>query len=147
MIKKAKFYIKLISGYALVMNIMLCSFIYFARENIAYFFTDQQVLIDLISSTIGYMGLVILIHGGSMVLAGALKGIGKQSIASWVILIGFYVVALPMTLVFAFYFDMGITGLWMGPVCGVVVELIVFIIAMNKFIDWDAILIDIRKRL
>lgn len=59
------------------MNIIIGSFIYLARESIALFFTNSPELVSLITSTIGLMSLVIIIHGESMVLSGVLKGLGK----------------------------------------------------------------------
>lgn len=43
---------------------------------IASIFTDQPELIKLINNSIGYMGFVVLIHGGSMIISGALRGLG-----------------------------------------------------------------------
>jgi Na+-driven multidrug efflux pump len=58
------------------MNVLICLFIYLGRSLIANLFTNQQDLIELIEESIGIMGLVIIIHGASMVLGGAMRGIG-----------------------------------------------------------------------
>ena len=63
LIKQAKKYVLLVSLYALIMNISIGSFIYFARESIALFFTNSPELVSLITSSIGLMSLVIIIHG------------------------------------------------------------------------------------
>ena len=74
---KAKLYMKLIFVYVFIMNTNLALIISFGSELIATFFTDQPVLISLINDTIAYMGIVVMIHGGSMIISGALRGLGK----------------------------------------------------------------------
>ena len=68
---------KLIFVYVFIMNTNLALIISFGSELIATFFTDQPVLISLINDTIAYMGIVVMIHGGSMIISGALRGLGK----------------------------------------------------------------------
>lgn len=101
----------------------------------------------MIKTALGYVSAVIFIYGLATVFSGALKALGKQTLGSWVILVSFYAVALPLSVHFSFNMDMGIIGLWLGPLCGVTVELIAFLIIMIKFINWEDILKDVRKRL
>ena len=93
------------------------------------------------------MGVVVIIHGASMVLGGAMKGIGMQSLATWVVLIGFYLVAMPSSYIFAFVLNYGLTGLWMGSVCGSLVEFLIYYTVVTFYIDWVAVSEDIIERL
>lgn len=145
--EKARLYLKLISFYAFLMNLVIASIVYYGSYHIAIFFTDQKDLIKLIDESIGIMGLVIIIHGASMVLGGAMRGIGMQSIATWVVLIGFYLIAMPASYMFTFYWDFGLTGLWMGSVAGSIVEFLIYTAVLMFFINWETASRTILERL
>ena len=93
------------------------------------------------------MALVIMIHGGSMVLSGALRGVGKQSIVTWIVLFSFYVIALPLSYTFAIALDVGINGLWFGPILGCSIELLISIVVLVIGIDWEDMALKITSRL
>ena len=58
-------------------------------------------------------------------------------------MIGFYAIALPLAIVFVFEMNLGLQGLWLGPVCGVALELGLFLFVMKYLINWDKILIEV----
>ena len=83
------------------------------------------------------MGLVILIHGAAMVLCGAMRGLGMQLQATYIIIFSFYVISLPCVYLFCFKNELGLTGIWLGPVAGSISEMIIFSVYFLFIIDWD----------
>ena len=53
-------------------------------------------------------------------MVGMLRGIGLLKVGSVINMTSYYVVGIPLSVLFGFYFDMGIRGLWMGSLCGLV---------------------------
>jgi MATE family multidrug resistance protein len=69
-------------------------------------FSDEENLVDLVSENIGLMGLVVILHGMSMILGGTMRGLGMQKIAIWVVLGAFYGIAFPCSFIFGIILDL-----------------------------------------
>jgi MATE family multidrug resistance protein len=76
------------------------------------------------------MAVVLMLHGLAMIQAGAVRGLGMLELATWMVLIAFYFVALPSAYLFAFPLDMGMLGLWWGVVAGSIAEIILYVIIL-----------------
>lgn len=48
------------------------------------------------------------------ILSGAVRGLGRQSTAAVYVLGSYYLIGLPVGLICAFVFKIGIKGLWIG---------------------------------
>ncbi|CCH40843.1 Multidrug and toxin extrusion protein 1 [Wickerhamomyces ciferrii] len=75
----------------------------------------------------------------NIISAGILRSQGRQKIGSYLNIIAYYGVALPFSYLFAFYFELEITGLWLGLMMGV------FILGISETFyvyksNWDQIL-------
>jgi Na+-driven multidrug efflux pump len=71
--------------YAITAYIAIGVIIYFARVPIAKIFSDKDDLIDLVSENLPYMVFVFMIHGTSVILGGAIRGLGMQKIGIWIV--------------------------------------------------------------
>lgn len=56
--------------------------------------------------------------GLGAVAGGILRGSGMQKLGAWINIIGYYLIGLPICLLCAFYFKMGLIGLWIGLTAG-----------------------------
>lgn len=82
------------------------------------FTSDTEVLTE--GKRIIRLVAVNQISDGVNVLgAGVLRGQGRQNIGSYLNLLSYYAIALPLGYVLAFYCGMELTGLWVGLICGV----------------------------
>ena len=81
-----------------------------------------------------------------MIISGALRGLGKQTIVTWIVLFSFYVLVLPLAYYFAFMKNLGIFGLWLGPICGCSVELLISIVIIFFYIDWEKLSEEILEK-
>jgi len=81
-----------------------------------------------------------------MSIGGALRGMGKQSIASKLVFAGFFLVGHPLSYLLCFYFDLGMVGITYGFICGSATMAILFYIRLC-FCDWKQISIDVRKKM
>ena len=61
------------------------------------------------------------------VFAGILKGLGKEEAGTKAFLVSVYLIALPLSLVFAFHFGFEALGMWMGATIGVYIALFSYV--------------------
>lgn len=123
---KAKSYTILITFCTFIALLVFSSFLWYFRENVASIFTNQKDLLDMTSENFKYIAVFLVIHGIGMSIGGALRGMGKQSVATKMVFVGFYLVGHPLSVLFGFYFEMGLSGLILGFICGSVAMGILF---------------------
>ena len=56
----------------------------------------------------------VVIEPISKIMTGIVNGLGKQGLASVFTLIGYWVVGIPLTLVYVYLHDGGLFGIWLG---------------------------------
>ena len=106
-------------GYMVVMGII---FAVFGRELIALVFQPEEELVLSLGHQLLILAAVFqLFDAIAIVMGGALRGAGDTR---WMLMITFvtaYVVFIPLATTFAFYFDGGALGAWIGAAAYIVV--------------------------
>ena len=69
---------------------------------------------------------------GQAILVGFARGLGFFSVTNKSIILGFWIIGMPLEYVFAFVFDLGLLGLWLGLMIGLACHIGV----MNYVIGW-----------
>ena len=77
---------------------------------------------------------------------GAFKAFGKQSLASKLNFVAYYVIGIPLAYVLGLTLELGVEGLWLGLTVGVFWGAIVNTIILSRF-DWKQLSLDALKRL
>lgn len=77
-------------------------------------FTSDEAVIAIIANALPVVAIAVFWDGVTAGAHGILRGIGKQSIGGPANIFGHWVVALPLSLTLAFYFDWKIKGMWAG---------------------------------
>ncbi|KAJ2399441.1 ethionine resistance protein [Coemansia sp. RSA 2559] len=90
------------------------------HNTIASFITKDRMLIQGLLPLLPFLTIVVVFDMVSNVLTGVLRGQGRQGIAAVIRVISLYVIALPLAYVLAFYFDLGLYGMWIGLALGFV---------------------------
>lgn len=89
-----------------------------ARHKFAYIYTNDVRVAELAAQVAWFFVLNQFITANSVVLQGILTGCGRQAINAKVALIASYCVGIPCAVLFGFYFEFGVLGLWGGLACG-----------------------------
>src|SRR4051812_45382454 len=74
-------------------------------------------------------------EGANTVLAGIMRGCGRQKIGATVNLVTYWIVGLPCAVGLAFHANMGALGLWTGLACTASVQALLMTLTVFKF-DW-----------
>ncbi len=98
------------------------------------------------TSNFKYVAIFLIVHGIGMSLGGALRGMGKQNIATRMVFAGFFLIGHPLSIVFCFYAGLGMVGITYGFIIGSFTMGLLFYITITCFSDWEQISIDVRKK-
>lgn len=131
---------------ALVVGILSCCTVYLFRAAIVHIFTSDPEVLKYATVSVGILGINQLFDCPNVLLAGCLRGQGRQHIGSALNILVYYAIAVPLALYLAFEAGLGLRGLWIGIGVGV------FILAMAEgyFVlfrsNWSQILLDAERR-
>jgi len=145
--KAARIYLYLITAYTTV-TLAICSLLLvFLKDTVALLFTNSPELLPIVAENYRYIAIFLVIHGVGMSLGGALRGFGRQGIATKLVFLAFFLVGHPMSAVLCFYFNIGLPGITLGFTIGSISMAILFNITITFFCDWEQIAKDVRKKM
>ncbi|KAK1257268.1 MATE efflux family protein LAL5 [Acorus gramineus] len=84
----------------------------------ASFFSSSPSIIREFSHMTPLLTVSILFDSAQGVLSGVSRGCGWQHLAAWTNLGAFYIIGMPLSVLFAFKFGLYAKGLWLGLICG-----------------------------
>uniref|UniRef100_J3MI26 Protein DETOXIFICATION n=1 Tax=Oryza brachyantha TaxID=4533 RepID=J3MI26_ORYBR len=85
------------------------------------FSKSGAVISEFASMTPLLIGSVVL-DSTQGVLSGVSRGCGWQHLAAWTNLVAFYIVGLPLSILFGFKLGLQTKGLWLGQICGLLLQ-------------------------
>jgi len=86
----------------------------FANEFLPSLYIDDPVVIRITASLLGIAALFQLSDGIQVVGLGALRGLQDVKIPTYITFVAYWVIALPLSYVFALKLGYGAMGIWMG---------------------------------
>ncbi|EEE66440.1 hypothetical protein OsJ_22815 [Oryza sativa Japonica Group] len=98
------------------------------------FSKSDAVISEFASMTPLLIGSVVL-DSTQGVLSGVSRGCGWQHLAAWTNLVAFYIVGLPLSILFGFKLGLQTKGLWLGQICGLLLQnaVLLFITLRTKW--------------
>ncbi|XP_059434069.1 protein DETOXIFICATION 16-like isoform X2 [Corylus avellana] len=99
-------------------------------------YSNEEEVVRYVAKMMPLLALSDFLDGFQCVLSGAARGCGWQNLCAFINLGAYYVVGIPSALLFAFTFHFGGTGLWMGIICGLSVQVMALVI-VNVCTDWN----------
>jgi len=140
----AKRTIKVGLGICLVCATVICATMGLLRYEIPKMFSNDPEVISYSASLLPIAGLVEFFDGFAGVYGGILRGCGRQVIGTAVMILGFYVLGLPIGLPIMFYTSLEVPGLYIGLCVGVAVEAFLFV-GIVQTTNWDDMLIKAQR--
>lgn len=134
--KEAKRRSKFILGIGFALLGTICIIVYQQRYQVAAIYTKVDSVINLFAGTMSSMLCMCFIDGMQNILAGIIKGLGIQGQASIGTVITSMFISIPLSVLFAFYFNMSLPGLWYGLSVGLIILICIFVWMLVKA-DWD----------
>ncbi|CCH44184.1 Multidrug resistance protein [Wickerhamomyces ciferrii] len=119
--------------------------LFFLRHQIANIFTSDPVVAAKAASVFIVVAFNQFPDCLNVHAAGCLRAQGRQKIGGYLNLFSYYIVSLPLAMLFAFKFELEVKGLWEGLMCGVI-ALSGLSYHFIRQSDWEQILIKSRER-
>ncbi|XP_031474389.1 protein DETOXIFICATION 16 isoform X1 [Nymphaea colorata] len=101
-----------------------------------YLYSSEGRVVKYVSVMIPLLAASNIADGTQCVLSGAVRGCGWQKIGAFVNLGAYYVVGLPCAVCFAFLLHVGGKGLWLGIMCGLLVQALL-LLTITVCTNWD----------
>lgn len=105
---------------ALVVGLTMSILLVLFRRGVGKIFTgdSQPGVVDAVASLAPFLSVTLWFDAVQSTASGALRGSGRQRVGALVNILSWYIVALPVGAVAAFWFHLGVKGLWLGLVVG-----------------------------
>ncbi len=109
-----------VSGIAMGAFIMVCSVlnILFFGKNIALLYSQEQAVIEIALGLLQLAAVFQIFDGIQVCATGALRGLEETKAPMYYAILGYWVLAIPLAVLLAFYYHMSARGLWIGLLCG-----------------------------
>lgn len=104
----------------------------FGRYALPSFYIDNVEVIELTSSLLIFAAFFQLSDGIQVVTAGALRGLQDVKIPSLLILVAYWVIALPLGYTLAFPFSFGASGIWLGLFIGLTLTATAMVVRFRR---------------
>jgi len=107
------------------------------RDQLGAMFSTDAEVIRLTSFAVPALALSLVGEGANTVLAGVLRGCGRQKIGATINLVMYWGLGLPFSCILAFKLGLGAMGLWTGLACTASLQSLILSAVVFKF-DWIA---------
>lgn len=122
--------IKLIKTVSIQITFVYCVLIIFlfvsGRNYLPLFFTDDKDVVLLTSGMLVMCGIFQISDGAQIILAGVLRGFADVKMPALITFIAYFMIALPISYVCAFYYDIGAIGMWYGFPIGLTIAYLLY---------------------
>ncbi|KAJ1926293.1 ethionine resistance protein [Tieghemiomyces parasiticus] len=106
-------------AFAAVLGLLVATTFMVAGRWWGYLFTDVPEVVQLVANLMSFAGAFQVLDGTSAVLAGILRGQGRQKLGAILTFPSYYILAIPLGLVLGFRVGWGIYGVWAGLCAGI----------------------------
>ncbi|KAK0600939.1 hypothetical protein LWI29_019806 [Acer saccharum] len=107
---------------SVLLALLVVSALSFGHNIWAGFFSDNPEIIKKFASLTPFLAISITLDSVQGVLSGVARGCGWQHLAMYVNLATFYFIGMPMAGLLGFKLKLQARGLWIGLICGLVVQ-------------------------
>lgn len=120
--KAVRFSIKVLMGTSVSLGLFFWILCLAFSKNIGYLFSNEEEVVQTISSLSVLLAFTVLLGSIYPVLSGVAVGSGLQAKVAVINLICFYVIGLPLGIVLGYVFHRGVQGIWLGLTGGVLTQ-------------------------
>jgi MATE family multidrug resistance protein len=108
-------------------------------------YSDDPAVHDVARYLMPFAACYVICDGMQCAVSGVLRGAGKQSIAGPINIICYVFLGLPLSVILAFRYGLGITGLVSGSLTGVGSHFLCFLVVFF-YVDWDQVAEEISMK-
>ncbi|KAF8034938.1 hypothetical protein BT93_C1076 [Corymbia citriodora subsp. variegata] len=135
-VKGAKFALLVSLFSSLVVGILFCTIVLAFNKKLAMIFSSSIPIIKMVNELAVLLAFTILFNSIQPVLSGAAVGCGWQALAAVVNISSYYLIGVPLGVLFGWFLSFGIPGTWAGMISGTVVQTLILALITVKC-EWE----------
>lgn len=121
--------------FAILFGCVNSAFFLLTRSSLGKLFSSDEDVIDMVAHVLPLCAVFQVADGIASVGGGIIRGLGRQSVAAWINLIAYYLIALPFGFYLTFNMNWALSGLWTG------LTVALFLVAVGEVtflwsVDW-----------
>ncbi|KAK9226699.1 hypothetical protein WN943_011747 [Citrus x changshan-huyou] len=105
-------------------TVIVSSILYASRHVFGYIFSNDQEVVDYVTSMAPLICLCVILNGLQAVLSGIARGCGWQNLGAYANLTAYYLFGIPVAAALGFWLKMRGEGLWIGIQVGAFVQIV-----------------------
>ena len=145
-IAQAKKYARLTVLFNMIVTVLIIIILLAFHKQFSVLFTQDPKTVEFVSDILYFMCPFVFFDTLHGVQTGVIRGLGKQVICSIWTLVCMYLIGLPLSLLFTFWLDKGVIGLWYGfTIAEIVMDIGYMMICECP--DWDKIAQEMQARI
>ncbi|KAF9609082.1 hypothetical protein IFM89_012647 [Coptis chinensis] len=134
--KAAKFATTVSVVSSLIIGLFFGVFIVVLHDKFALIFTSSTEVINAVDKLSILLALTILLNSVQPVLSGVAVGSGWQAVVAYINVGCYYVIGVPVGILFGMVFHFGVMGIWSGMIGGTAVQTLILAI-MTIRCNWE----------
>ncbi|WOG93590.1 hypothetical protein DCAR_0312876 [Daucus carota subsp. sativus] len=132
----ARLAVYVVFAMALTEGILLGMVILLIRNIWGYAYSNEVEVVQYVAIMMPILAISNFFDGLMTVLSGVVRGCGRQKIGAYINLGSYYIVGIPCAVLFAFVLHIGGKGLWVGIICGLILQGFFFFVLVAR-INWN----------
>ncbi|PKU75909.1 protein DETOXIFICATION 19 [Dendrobium catenatum] len=137
-IEQAKKAVSVTLKLAVLLALIFVLLLAFGHNIWAYGFSSNPEIVRKFAYMTPFLAASIVLDSAQGILSGVSRGCGLQHKAAWTNLVTFYIIGLPLVLLFGFKLGLYDKGLWLGLICGLFCQACTLLVIINR-INWSRI--------
>lgn len=122
---------------ALLTSGIVSSGLFLSRNVVGRAFTDSKAIVRLTATLVPILCIAAAADTVQFTMSGVLRGTGKQKLGAACNLFSYYVVGIPLAILFGFYYNLGAIGMWSGLTGALLCNLCIYLFIASR-VDWKA---------
>ncbi|CDY39493.1 BnaA01g24950D [Brassica napus] len=145
--KSAAFSVIIVNIYSLITSVILAIIIWLCRDVLSYAFTEGLEVSAAVSDLCPFLAVTLVLNGIQPVLSGVAVGCGWQTFVAKVNVGCYYIIGIPIGILFGFYFEQDTSlGIWTGMIGGTLIQTVILVWVILRT-DWTKEVEEASKRL
>ncbi|PQQ15548.1 protein DETOXIFICATION 16-like [Prunus yedoensis var. nudiflora] len=107
---------------AITVGLLVGSVLILIRNFWGYAYSNETQVVKYLATMMPILATSNFLDGLQCVLSGTARGCGWQKIGAYINLGSYYLVGIPLAIVFSFVIHIGGKGLWLGIICALIVQ-------------------------
>ncbi|KAG9449025.1 hypothetical protein H6P81_008990 [Aristolochia fimbriata] len=132
----AKIAVRVVLWLAVTVWLVVGTTMILVRNIWGYAYSSEEEVVKYVAVMMPILATSNFLDGIQCVLSGACRGCGWQKIGAFVNLGAYYIAGIPSAIIYAFVLHLGGKGLWMGIVCGLLVQ-VSLLLTITLRTDWE----------